>query len=123
MPHQFSLLLRVYLFLFALQGIMEGNGLPDIRTKDQMLKCVRDSGMELLDARDVDDGSSDFPWYNTLASTFSVRGFTYSAVGRWTTGAFFFSLLFVCVLTCSVFVSRSACPCVGSYPPGTQGHL
>lgn len=68
------------------RGIMEGNGLPDIRTKDQMLKCVRDSGMELLDARDVDDGSSDFPWYNTLASTFSVRGFTYSAVGRWTTG-------------------------------------
>lgn len=68
------------------QGIMEGNGLPDIRTKEQVLQCVRDSGIELLDARDVDDGSSEHPWYNTLASTFSLRGFTYSAVGRWTTG-------------------------------------
>jgi hypothetical protein len=68
------------------QGIMEGNGLADIRSAEEVLRCARAAGMEIVEARDVST-SDQMPWYNTLGSTFAIRGFTYSAVGRWTTGA------------------------------------
>jgi len=67
------------------EGIEVGNGLPTLATSAQVLKCLEDSGFEVLDSFDANQNvhsSFEIPWYQTLKGDFSLSGFRMTYLGR-----------------------------------------
>lgn len=63
------------------KGIEEGNGLIDMHPVQQCVDAAKAAGFEVVEARDVSDGS-DLSWYHALARDFSIVDFSFSKVGR-----------------------------------------
>lgn len=73
------------------EGIEVGNGLPTLATSAQVLKALEDSGFEILDHFDANQGVNsphEIPWYATLNGSFTWSGFRMTRVGRICTHTF-----------------------------------
>lgn len=66
------------------RDIEEGNGLPDIWTRDATRQCFVDAGFKLLDALDrVEEGDRELPWYHSLSGKeLSNTGLRRSLLGK-----------------------------------------
>ena len=67
------------------EGIEVGNGLPTLVTADDILKALKDSGFEIIDAYDANRGvhsKYEVPWYATLLGALSLEGFRMTRLGR-----------------------------------------
>jgi len=67
--------------------IEKGNSLPDIRTTEQVLQCLRDAGFEILENYDVADiihSETHYPWYYNLTPSYtnSIVRFEFTSIGK-----------------------------------------
>src|SRR5271156_927413 len=76
------LLFRVIInFLFY---VKEGDGLYDINTIPAVHKAIKESGFEIVEARNI-ASDSQIPWYSVLQARWTLRDFKSTAIGRWMT--------------------------------------
>jgi len=66
------------------EDILEGDGLCDVVGTNQVHKAIKESGFEVLEARDQ-ALDSEIPWYSMLQSKWTLSGFKSTALGRWMT--------------------------------------
>ncbi|MBL8955859.1 MAG: methyltransferase domain-containing protein [Myxococcaceae bacterium] len=67
-------------------GVEKGNGLPPMVRYGELDACLKDSGFEILETRDMrHDGDADLPWYTPLDSGVSLQGFRNSRAGAFAT--------------------------------------
>jgi len=67
------------------EGIEIGNALPTLVKKEEVLRCLEESGFEVLDHYDANRGvhdSNQIPWYATLDGSWSISGFRMTYLGR-----------------------------------------
>lgn len=80
------------------EGIEVGNGLPTLATCAEVLKSLEDSGFEVLEAFDANQGvhsPQEIPWYQTLQGGFSFSGFKMTSFGRFCTHSLIATLEFL----------------------------
>lgn len=65
-------------------SFQEGDALPELRTKEQVIKAVQRAGLELLEAEDL-ALTSPIPWWSILATRWSLYDLKSSPPGRWLT--------------------------------------
>jgi len=73
------------------EGIEVGNGLPTLATSAEVLKALEDSGFEIIDSFDANEGvhsKYEIPWYATLSGSFTLSGFRMTRLGRICTHVF-----------------------------------
>jgi len=69
------------------EDILEGNGLPDIRTIPQIHAAIKESGFEVLEAKDHAVEFSTVPWYSVLMPQWTLSDLKITPAGRWITHA------------------------------------
>jgi sterol 24-C-methyltransferase len=72
------------------EGIEIGNGLPTLVDHNEIVRCLEDSGFEVIDHYDANRGVHDknqVPWYATLNGSMSITGFRMTYLGRCCTHA------------------------------------
>jgi sterol 24-C-methyltransferase len=68
------------------KGIEEGDALPDIWYEQDVVEALKQSGFEVIDARDVAGNSdAETPWWLSLSGKWSITGFKHTPAGRWLT--------------------------------------
>lgn len=73
------------------EGIEIGNGLPTLATASEIVKALKDSGFQVLEAFDANENMNSkdaIPWYQALDGSFTVSGFRMTRAGRICTHAF-----------------------------------
>lgn len=71
-----------------------GNALPELELTEHSVKCLEESGFEVLEARDfgVQDRLNPIPWYEPLAATWNLSGIRNTWLGRYVTQTLVWSL-------------------------------
>jgi sterol 24-C-methyltransferase len=68
------------------KGIEEGDALPDIWYEQDVVEALKQSGFEVIAARDVAGNSdAETPWWLSLSGKWSLTGFKHTPAGRWLT--------------------------------------
>lgn len=73
------------------RDILEGDGLPDLVTKERVHECLKQVGFEVQEARDL-ALDSPVPWQSTLMANWTLGDFKITPLGRWCTHAMLITL-------------------------------
>lgn len=78
-------------------GIEIGNSLPEIASTKEVVDALRKVGFEIIEVTDfgIQTPQNPVPWYEPLASRYTLSGFRYTQLGRYLTGMFVSALEFV----------------------------
>ena len=78
--------------IIHLHVFQEGNGLPDIDSKNIVLSSMSTAGFEVMEARDLANVQDSIPWYSLLMAQWTIHDFKMTPIGRWTTHLMLFGL-------------------------------
>ena len=76
--------LVLYASITLFLSLQEGDALPELRTKAQVLNAMRQVGFELVEVEDY-ALKSQIPWWSEISSHWSLSNFKSSPAGRWMT--------------------------------------
>jgi sterol 24-C-methyltransferase len=66
------------------EGILAGNGLPDLELTTKVLSDLKEAGFEIVEEKDVAQ-EGEIPWWDSLSGSWSVKGFKHTRLGRYVT--------------------------------------